>query len=139
MRLIDPLRLYPARWRARYGDEVAALLEDRPPSRRDRVDLARGAVDAWLHPPTPSLVPAAAALVGGGLWTMLATIVVLQPVPADWPGYVLEIIPLAVVVRRLSRGGRPGPAPCGSAMPAADRSWSPPSSPSSATPSGSCR
>jgi hypothetical protein len=28
---------------------------------------------------------------------MLATIVLLQPVPVDWPGYVLEVVPLAVV------------------------------------------
>ena len=94
---MDPLRLYPRRWRARYGDEMAALLQDRPPTSRDRMDLLRGAVDAWLHPPTPSLVPPIAALIAGGLWTMLATIVLLQPVPVDWPGYVLEVVPLAFV------------------------------------------
>lgn len=97
MRVMDPLRLYPGWWRVRYGDEVGVLLEDRPPTRRDRVDLVRGAADAWLHPPIPSRIPAVAALVGGGLWTMLAAIVALQPVPADWPGYVLEIVPLAVI------------------------------------------
>ncbi len=97
MRVIDPLRLYPRSWRKRYGAEMVALLEDRPPTRRDRIDLARGAIDAWLHPPVPSLVPPFAALLGGGLWTILATIVVLQPVPPDWPGYVLEIVPLAAV------------------------------------------
>ena len=94
---MDLIRLYPAAWRARYGDEMAALLEDRPASRRDRLDLLRGALDAWLHPPIPSRVPAAAALFGGGLWTILATIVALQPVPADWPGYLLEIVPVAMV------------------------------------------
>lgn len=97
MRVIDPLRLYPSSWRARYGEEMSALLEDRPPTKRDRVDLLRGAIDAWLHPPVPSLVPPVAALFGGGLWTMLATIVVLQPVPADWPGYLLEVVPIAIV------------------------------------------
>ena len=121
MHLTDPLRIYPAWWRLRYGDEVAALLDDRPPSRRDRLDLWRGALDAWLHPPVPSRVPATAALVGGGLWTVLATIVVLQPVAPDWPGYVLEIVPLAVLaaialgvatvgcaLRRGDAGGRAG-------------------------------
>ena len=121
MRLTDPLRLYPTWWRVRYGDEVAALLVDRPPSRRDRLDLWRGALDAWLHPPVPSRVPSTAALVGGGLWTVLATIVALQPVAADWPGYMLEIVPLAVLaaialgvatvgcaLRRGDAGGRAG-------------------------------
>lgn len=42
--------LYPASWRARYETELRALLADRPPTRRDRVDLVRGALDARLHP-----------------------------------------------------------------------------------------
>jgi len=91
------LRLYPSAWRARYGDEMAALLEDRPPTRRDRVDLVRGALDAWLHPPIPSRVPAYAALLGGGVWTVLAMVILLQPVPADWPGYLIEVVPAAIV------------------------------------------
>jgi hypothetical protein len=96
MRLIDPVRLYPSSWQARYGDEMAALLEDRPPTRRDRVDLARGALDAWLHPPIPSRVPSAAAMLGGGVWTAMSMVVLLQPVPADWPGYLIEVIPAAI-------------------------------------------
>ena len=40
------LRLYPEAWRERYGDEVAALLADRPLSLRTGLDLARGAWDA---------------------------------------------------------------------------------------------
>lgn len=46
-RLID---LYPRSWRDRYGDELRALLEERPPSLRDRLDLIRGALDARTHP-----------------------------------------------------------------------------------------
>jgi len=42
--------LYPRPWRERYGDEVGALLEARPPSLLDRIDLIRGALDARLHP-----------------------------------------------------------------------------------------
>lgn len=91
------LRLYPRAWRARYGDEMEALLEDRRPGRRDRLDLIRGALDAWLHPPTPSLAPMLGALLGGGLWTVIATAVLVQPAPPDWPGYLAEIVPLAVV------------------------------------------
>jgi hypothetical protein len=44
------LRLYPAVWRARYGDEFAELLAARPPSLRDRLDILLGAIDARIHP-----------------------------------------------------------------------------------------
>jgi hypothetical protein len=91
------LRLYPRWWRRRYGDEMAALLEKATPRRGDRRDLLRGALDAWLHPPEPSHVPAVAALLGGGIWTMIAARVASQPVPPDWPGYMFEIVPLALV------------------------------------------
>ena len=89
------LKLYPRSWRARYGDEVAALLDERPLSGHGRVDLIRGALDAWLRPATPSMVPIVAALLGGGLWTVAAVAVLVQPVPLDWPGYLAEIVPLA--------------------------------------------
>jgi hypothetical protein len=86
------LRLYPRSWSRRYGAEMEALLEARPPNVRERVDLVRGALDAWLHPARPSRVPALAALVGGGLWTAIAAGVLAQPTQADWPGYVIEIL-----------------------------------------------
>jgi hypothetical protein len=44
------LRLYPRRWRDRYGEEFEALLADRPPTPRHRLDIVRGAFDAHLHP-----------------------------------------------------------------------------------------
>ena len=43
------LRLYPARWRARYGDEFAAVLEERPLGPFDVADVVLGALDAHLH------------------------------------------------------------------------------------------
>lgn len=43
------LRLYPARWRARYGDEFAAVLEERPLGPFDVADVLLGAIDAHLH------------------------------------------------------------------------------------------
>ncbi|MEO6206355.1 MAG: hypothetical protein ABIP77_00205, partial [Candidatus Limnocylindrales bacterium] len=43
------LRLYPAPWRARYGDEFQALLEERPLGPFDVADLLLGAFDAQLH------------------------------------------------------------------------------------------
>jgi hypothetical protein len=43
------LRLYPAHWRTRYGDEFAALLGERPLSPFDVADVLLGALDAQLH------------------------------------------------------------------------------------------
>jgi hypothetical protein len=43
------LRLYPARWRARYGDEFALVLADRPLGPFDVADVLLGALDAHLH------------------------------------------------------------------------------------------
>jgi len=115
------LRLYPRSWRARYRDEMEALLEKRRPGPRERLDLLRGAVDAWLHPAAPSLVPAASALIGGGLWTVAAAAVLTQPTPADWPGYIADVLlvaflaaafmfiaTLGIALRTGGRGRRPG-------------------------------
>ena len=44
------LRLYPRAWRDRYGDELVALLDERPVTLLDSIDLFRGAIDAHLHP-----------------------------------------------------------------------------------------
>lgn len=43
------LRLYPPRWRARYGDEFVAVLEERPLGPFDVADVLLGALDANLH------------------------------------------------------------------------------------------
>ncbi len=43
------LRLYPAAWRKRYGDEFAALLEDVRPTPLALLDVLLGALDAHLH------------------------------------------------------------------------------------------
>ncbi len=44
------LRSYPPSFRARYGEELAALVEDMPASRHTAVDLFVGAGRAWLRP-----------------------------------------------------------------------------------------
>ena len=53
------LKLYPPRWRRRYGAELADLVAAQPFSIGAAVDLMAGAIDAWLHPglavPTPDL------------------------------------------------------------------------------------
>lgn len=97
MRSPSLVGLYPRAWRDRYGDEMEALIEAATLRRRARVDLVRGALDAWLHPPAPSRVPAVAALIGGGLWTVAAAAVVFQPAPPDWPGYIVEILGLTLL------------------------------------------
>ena len=43
------VRAYPARWRARYGDEFLSVLEERPLGPFDVADVLLGALDAHLH------------------------------------------------------------------------------------------
>lgn len=43
------IRLYPARWRARYGEEFELVLGDRPLGPFDVADVLLGALDAHLH------------------------------------------------------------------------------------------
>src|SRR3954452_20665504 len=43
------LRCYPERWRARYGEEFAALLAERPLGPFDVADVLYGALDARIH------------------------------------------------------------------------------------------
>ncbi len=47
------LRWYPARWRARYGDELAAMIDDdlegRPPTMRYRLSIARSGLNEQMR------------------------------------------------------------------------------------------
>jgi hypothetical protein len=76
------VRLYPADWRARYGDEFGALLDERPLGPFDVVDIALSAFDARLRSRGASVageppggiamtlrVGGYAAIVGGILYT----------------------------------------------------------------------
>jgi hypothetical protein len=70
------LRLYPAAWRARYGDEVRALLEDSGADLRTIASLAWQATLARIWPPRhlydpPARMRASLATVGAA-WTVLA-------------------------------------------------------------------
>jgi hypothetical protein len=75
------LRLYPARWRTRYGDEFATLLGERRLGPFDVADVLLGALDAQLHmrglgaAPVPGKgfamtlrIGGYAAILGGILW-----------------------------------------------------------------------
>jgi hypothetical protein len=76
---------------------MLAVLEQRPPDLRDRFDLARGALDAHLHPAVPSRLPMVASLTAGASWIVLGAASLLQPVPPDWPGYLAGTLSLAVI------------------------------------------
>ncbi len=79
--------LYPADWQARYGPEFEAVLDARPPSVRDRIDILRGAIDARLHPQAPgtgdrspapypvSVLPGVLLALGGLAWAIASLIV----------------------------------------------------------------
>ena len=56
------VRLYPPAWRARYEAEFLAVLEARGLGRSVVLDVARGAVDAWLRGPRGDLGAAGIAL-----------------------------------------------------------------------------
>jgi len=90
------LRLYPRAWRERYGDELAALLEEHPASLADQLDLIRGALDARLHPQVPGteVVPeqeipmsqkllALLAAIGGVAWIAAGATMFLLPRTAE--------------------------------------------------------
>ena len=95
------LRLYPRPWRARYGDEVTALLAASPPDWRDRLDLANGALDAHLHPIAAPAWPVAAAAIAGVAWTAAGGVALGQLAPPDWPGYLEETLPMLAGVTPL--------------------------------------
>ena len=66
------VRLYPGRWRQRYGRELEALLEDLEPDMAALVDVCRGAVDMHLRTISLPLIAALAGAVIGAaiiMWT----------------------------------------------------------------------
>ena len=52
------LRLYPSAWRARYGDEFAALLDEQPLTFQLVVDVLAGAIDARVEPQLKAAITA---------------------------------------------------------------------------------
>jgi hypothetical protein len=77
------LALYPRRWRDRYGEEMAGLLEDRRATPTLVADLLRGAADAHLHhaellPESPG--DALSRALGGLVQALVLTLVVVAGV-----------------------------------------------------------
>jgi hypothetical protein len=109
------LRLYPRAWRDRYGDELAALLEEQPATLLDRLDLVRGAIDARMHPQVPGTAAsptkehpmsnktyALLAVAGGIIWMLaIASFFVLTPPGGDRQDTV-GLIGLAIAMSLIS-------------------------------------
>ena len=98
------LRLYPARWRTRYGDEFTALLQERPLGPFDVADVLLGALDAHLHLrglgsfsehrkgfPMSLRLGGAAAAIGGALWITGFVWSSLDPADSD-PGGIVGLV-----------------------------------------------
>ena len=66
------LRLYPRPWRARYGAEFEALLEQTGPCWRDFANVVKGALDMQLRTIGFWKLAAAGAILGGLLFTVRA-------------------------------------------------------------------
>jgi len=79
------LRLYPRRWRARYGEEFAIILAATPPGPGTVLDVVRGALDAHVRETRRgplvrwALLALCAVVVG---WLNLHTTDDVQPVAA---------------------------------------------------------
>lgn len=97
------IRLYPRTWRDRYEPEFLALLEARPPSVRDRLDIVRGAVDARLDRRSPpettrfTRITALSAVVSGALWVAWLVVSMrgfeaIEPAPDHDLGRLLSVL-----------------------------------------------
>jgi hypothetical protein len=107
------LLFYPARWRARYGDEFEALLRERPLGPFDVADVLLGALDAHLHLrglgscsehrkgyPMSLRIGGYAAILGGLLWFIVLAGNALND-GAEAGGSWLGIFLLAAIVTTL--------------------------------------
>jgi len=72
-------RLYPSRWRKRYGDEFDALLEDAPSKPRDAFDILWGAFRMQISTWTFGRITLACALIG-----VLASVAISFTWPASY-------------------------------------------------------
>jgi hypothetical protein len=73
------LRLYPAAWRARYGEEFLATVGDGGLRARDVFDILMVAIDAWLSPDVRDATRAYRPATNGGGISMLRSSVGCSP------------------------------------------------------------
>jgi len=69
------MRLYPANWRARYGDELDALVSDAGADTRVVTDLLKGGIrmqfKAWSFPALALTLGILGAILGAGVGLLL--------------------------------------------------------------------
>jgi len=94
------VRAYPARWRGRYGDELAQLIDDLKSAGRAPIpmaaDLLCGALAAWLHEGRITMPERARAGLIAVLWNWVAFAAV-----AAWFGHDLGVYPPALAEQPL--------------------------------------
>jgi hypothetical protein len=94
------VRAYPAKWRGRYGDELAQLIEDLQEAGRKPIpmaaDLLGGALAAWLHERRPDMSERAREGLIAVLWNWVAFAAV-----AAWFGHDLGVYPPALAQQPL--------------------------------------
>lgn len=71
------LKLYPRTWRQRYEQEVLAVIEQRPLSLADRIDLLLGAISSWSRAALPARRPTRGGRMRLRLFTQAAVAVVV--------------------------------------------------------------
>jgi len=87
-------RLYPARWRQRYGGEFDALLEDATPKPRDAFDILWGAFKMQMTTGTFAGITLACALTG-----LLASLAISLTMPATYRSHAtMRATPERIVV-----------------------------------------
>ena len=112
------VRLYPARWQARYGDEFEALLEERPLGPFDVADIVLSAIDARIRPRGMAAagdhsrgvlmtlrLGGVAAVVGGALWlvSLVGASVIQGADGQPWQTlFILALVALLVAMIGLS-------------------------------------
>lgn len=107
------IRLYPTAWRDRYEVEFLELLQERPVTLRDTVDVLWGAIDARVHPqqvgagsPGSTLwtnrIPGLLAMTAGLMWS--GTYLYLS-VGRNWDASWGSLIPLSLILMFVSLPG----------------------------------
>ena len=119
------LRLYPAGWRARYGDEFVVMLAERPLGPFDVADVVVGAFDAHLNLrglgaaseqrkgiAMTLRIGGIAALIGGPLWAFSLVGAGLTQNPSPWlvMGMVATVLLLLALVGLSAFQARSHPA-----------------------------
>lgn len=85
------IRLYPASWRSRYGDEFEALIEDSSPDIRSAFDLMKGAIN--MHLKVRSFLKLAPLLSIAGFLVGLVASVLVTPLYVSTATLLFEATP----------------------------------------------